>query len=200
MTVEINSWSKAEHYDVDGHGAPNVTGEPVDITVDKNTGKSRSNSFDAMAGLLENGEVVDELRTTVDINQTGDDTVPTTQVRLSFSITEEQGDTGYQYRLYLNSNIPVNTDVTVSGYRYLCTSEINPTDDDFRDAPNSPDYTGLTIKTGQMQSDRSQDVFHPNQKLTCAKITWDSDSHIKVTPQMYNNYYYNKPGKLTEYF
>lgn len=50
-------------------GYPNVDGTSLDVDCPSNSGGGRSTNFDVMAGLLENGQVIDELRETVDISQ-----------------------------------------------------------------------------------------------------------------------------------
>lgn len=65
MEIQINSWLKASQ----DTGNPNVDGESNDIICSANTGNARSDSFEIMAGVLENGEPVDELRVGVTVNQ-----------------------------------------------------------------------------------------------------------------------------------
>ena len=65
MEIQINDWLKASQ----DTGNPNVDGTDVDIICSANTGNARSDYFEIMAGVLENGEPVDELRARVTVNQ-----------------------------------------------------------------------------------------------------------------------------------
>ena len=65
MNVEINGWLNASR----DKGNPNVDGTDVNIVCSANTGNARSHYFEIMAGVLENGEIVDELRERVVVNQ-----------------------------------------------------------------------------------------------------------------------------------
>lgn len=65
MEIQINDWLNASQ----DTGNPNVDGTDVDIVCSANTGNARSDSFEIMAGVLENGEPVDELRVGVTVNQ-----------------------------------------------------------------------------------------------------------------------------------
>lgn len=65
MEIQINSWLKASQ----DKGNPNVDGTDVDIVCSANTGNAISDYFEIMAGVLENGEPVDELRERVTVNQ-----------------------------------------------------------------------------------------------------------------------------------
>lgn len=65
MQIEINSWLNASQ----DTGTPNVDGTNVNIVCSANTGNARSDYFEIMAGVLENGEPVDELRERVNVNQ-----------------------------------------------------------------------------------------------------------------------------------
>lgn len=65
MNVEINGWLNASQ----DKGNPNVDGTDVNIVCSANTGNARSDYFEIMAGVVENGEIVDELRERVTVNQ-----------------------------------------------------------------------------------------------------------------------------------
>ena len=65
MNVEINDWLNASQ----DKGNPNVDGTDVNIVCSANTGNARSDYFEIMAGVIENGEIVDELRERVTVNQ-----------------------------------------------------------------------------------------------------------------------------------
>ena len=65
MNVEINSWLNASQ----DKGNPNVDGTDVNIICSTNTGNARSDYFEIMAGVIENGEIVDELRERVSVTQ-----------------------------------------------------------------------------------------------------------------------------------
>lgn len=65
MEIQINDWLNASQ----DTGNPNVDGTDVDIVCSANTGNARSDYFEIMAGVLENGEPVDELRERVTVNQ-----------------------------------------------------------------------------------------------------------------------------------
>lgn len=65
MEIQINDWLKASQ----DTGNPNVDGTDVNIVCSANTGNARSDYFEIMAGVLENGEPVDELRERVTVNQ-----------------------------------------------------------------------------------------------------------------------------------
>lgn len=65
MQIEINGWLNASQ----DTGNPNVDGTDVNIVCSANTGNARSDYFEIMAGVLENGEIVDELRERVSVNQ-----------------------------------------------------------------------------------------------------------------------------------
>ena len=65
MNVEINGWLNASQ----DTGNPNVDGTDVNIVCSANTGNARSDYFEIMAGVVENGEIVDELRERVVVNQ-----------------------------------------------------------------------------------------------------------------------------------
>lgn len=65
MEIQINDWLNASQ----DTGNPNVDGTDVNIVCSANTGNARSDSFEIMAGVLENGEPVDELRARVTVNQ-----------------------------------------------------------------------------------------------------------------------------------
>ena len=65
MNVEINDWLNASQ----DTGNPNVDGTDVNIVCSANTGNARSDYFEIMAGVVENGEIVDELRERVTVSQ-----------------------------------------------------------------------------------------------------------------------------------
>lgn len=65
MNVEINDWLNASR----DTGNPNVDGTDVNIVCSANTGNARSDYFEIMASVLENGEIVDELRERVVVSQ-----------------------------------------------------------------------------------------------------------------------------------
>lgn len=65
MEIQINNWLNASQ----DTGNPNVDGTDVNIVCSANTGNARSDYFEIMAGILENGEPVDELRARVTVNQ-----------------------------------------------------------------------------------------------------------------------------------
>lgn len=65
MEIQINDWLNASQ----DTGNPNVDGTDVNIVCSANTGNARSDYFEIMAGVLENGEPVDELRERVTVNQ-----------------------------------------------------------------------------------------------------------------------------------
>lgn len=65
MEIQINDWLNASQ----DTGNPNVDGTDVNIVCSANTGNARSDYFEIMAGVLENGEPVDELRERVTVSQ-----------------------------------------------------------------------------------------------------------------------------------
>lgn len=163
-------------------------------------GGGRSTHFDVMAGLLENGQVIDELRETVDVHQDGKSVVTPTYVNLSFNVIREPYNNKYRYILQLNSNIEVNTDIEVSGFDVLTATKQNPTDSDFKEWNTGGTENSIKILKGSKQSDHGEYMLYPAYELTGIKLTWDSDYQIKVNPQSYSNYIYNKPSKFTKYF
>lgn len=97
MKIEINSWLNAS----EDTGNPNVDGTDVDIVCSANTGNARSDSFEIMAGVLENGEPVDELREGITVNQEAN---PIKESKLKFHLRMFHNNINIQF-LYNVMNI-----------------------------------------------------------------------------------------------